>query len=273
MDELQKRYSFSNDAIYALMASQAKSYLKKKSLEKDSSVSQEVAMELLLSIEFTLSQCSCDDNLQDSFAKGQAIVAEKAHKAQKLLVLLETSWDECNPWLWQTICEIRVYLQHYDPVHFAHQKPQFLSYPLLLREISAAGIEYTLHYLQCLWLELQVIHAFSCDAFQELMDALPPDYWAGPQNSCEQLLCSALGRSLLELSLDCLLLEPWQAVRVKEKCTIDLMEKATQFLCNSLKVGAQVKRYACMGCRSLFVRIEAAAAADNIAAVFPIRRG
>ncbi len=268
MNELQFAPNSSVDSIYELLVIQVQSYMKSRHMQGDTSISQELARELLDSIRYTLGNGKAKDNLAQSFAAGQTVVRNKLQQANRLLALVEASWDRFNLWLWDTIGILRRFLQEYDPAHLAHRQPVFLPYPLLCNEVMGEGMDYVLGYLQCIWTENRILAAFDHDAVLALVDCLPPDYWAGPQNSCEQLLCNALGRILLGLPLYDLLIPLEKLEELGERITQAQLEAAAHTLCKQLNLLLPAADYALRGLKSMFPRMRIAATADNLSAVF-----
>lgn len=195
--------------LHELLADQVKSYHHFYHMGENSSVPTETAQELLRSVWYTLDLGS-GDSLAERLGAGQEVLASRVEKARQLHRLAEaTCPDYQDRYRWETIAALGRYLQRYDHLHFAHRIPEDLDYPLLTPPPEGlTGIDYCCYYLNCLWLENQILYHFSGKAVAELFLHLPPDYWEAPQNLCEPVLTNALGRLLLDKSMDSLLVDP-----------------------------------------------------------------
>lgn len=186
--------------LYLLMGSQAASYHKARHMGNNTSISSELARELLESMLYTLDQVgglSANPDPALGLEKGQAILTKKIERAVQLFRLTEAtapSWQgECR---WDTLQSLRKYLETYDLQHLAHRVPEILFYPLPVPD-AVTGIDCALYLLEMLWLENRVMDAFP--------EALTEPFWnvfcqndrGLSENQCQQLLVNAVGKYLL----------------------------------------------------------------------------
>ncbi len=198
--------SYTPAELYGLLARQVQSYHAHRRMGENTSVPVELARELLESVGYTLEIAGEGGGIDGAVRRGQAILAQRREQAAQLHRLLLASGDWGNHW-WQALEELGRYLDRYDHRHLAHRVPEILLYPPAVPVPEGLrGMDWTWAYLNTLWAEVQILYGFSDQAIQELHGALPPDYWEAPENICEQPLWNALGRKLLGLPLDSLLL-------------------------------------------------------------------
>ncbi len=202
MRELSRpQHSFTPGDLYALLAQQVKSYQRYYHLGDNTSVPTETAQELLKSIRYTLTLAP------EGLRQGQAILTGRLEEAKRRYHLVAGTELGQGSWYWDTMRELGRYLDRYDPLHFAHRGPELLCYPIALPiPEGILGVEEALFYLNCLWLENQILYSFPEGTLEELQAQLPHNYWDGPEILCQQPLLNAVGRVLLDLPLDTLIL-------------------------------------------------------------------
>ena len=189
--------------MYTLMGKQVQRYHKQRHMGNNSSVSMELARELMESIEYTIGQSGGIygyANVEEALQRGQELLEEKVRKARSMLELVQATapaWQtECR---WEAIGYLRHYLDSYDHLHLAHRGPDELYYPILIstpEEIQ--GVDKALFYLNILWIENQIMDAVSEETLDALWDRLP----AAVLNPCEQLLRNAVGKILIGTDIE-----------------------------------------------------------------------
>ncbi len=201
--------------LYARMEDQVKSYNARRGVVS-TSVTTETAKELMDSMVYTLEAAGGyvpGLDVKVLLTKGQQVLEDKLARAKQILRLVEASapifqtryYGDALRTLWR-------YLETYDHLHLAHKTPEGLDYPLLIPVPEQfRGIDRALCYLNCLWMENEILHRFSPEALAELTDAAPPDYWFPPQKQCEQVLWNAMARTVLGKVPEPLLLEDGEA--------------------------------------------------------------
>ncbi len=202
MKELSRpQHTFTAGDLYALLAEQVKSYQRYYHLGDNTSIPTETARELLSSIQYTLTLAP------EGLRQGQAILTGRLEEAKRLYRLAAGTELSQSSWFWDTMQELRRYLDRYDPLHFAHRGPELMCYPIALSiPEGIRGVDEALFYLRCLWLENQILYSFPHGTPEELLSRLPHSYWDGPEILCQQPLLNAVGRVLLDLPLDTLIL-------------------------------------------------------------------
>ena len=204
------------EQMYLLMDKQVKSYHKHRHMGNNTSVSVELAQELMESVEYTISQAGglyAFPSVEEAFLLGQQILSGKLDQAKDLLALIcgtAPNWQtECR---WEAFRYLHHYLEQYDWQHLAHQGPEGLFYPILIAPPeNTRGIDSCLFYLHILWIENQIMAALSEDALEAFWDSLP----SATLNPCEPLLLNCMAKSLLEAGLQNLLLEPEEHFRIQ----------------------------------------------------------
>ena len=224
--------------IYLLMGKQVDSYHKHRHMASNSSVTIELAQELMESIEYTVNQVGgmyAHSNVEKALELGQKELEKKIGQAQSLLELVcrtAPSWQtECR---WDAVQYLRHYLEHYDHLHLAHQGPEELFYPILIvPPENTRGIDFCLFYLHILWIENQIMAA--------IPDAVLDDFWNhlawGSLNQCEHLLINGMGKALLGSNIVPLLFDAEDYVRIKpilNYATEDGLKYAAMLLCKWL---------------------------------------
>lgn len=190
------------DQLYRLMEKQVKSYHKARHMGENSSVTVELAQELMESILYTLDQVGGmegNPNLAEGLEKGQRILEQKQSQGEKLLRLAvgtAPQWQgECR---WDTVESLERFFRTYDRKHLAHRQPDNLYYPLpsappeLLK-----GMDYALFFLRMLWIENQIMDAFPEAEQDRLWDVFCRQNRGMTENQCEQLLVNAMGKLLI----------------------------------------------------------------------------
>lgn len=153
--------------MYLLMARQVQSYHRHRYMGSNSSVSMELAQELMESMEYTIHQSGgihAGFNAEEALRRGQGILEEKVRKAKSLLALVQATapnWQ--TEGRWEAIGYLRNYLDGYDPLHLAHRGPDALYYPILISTPDGIqGIDKGLFYLNILWIENQIMAGRGC---------------------------------------------------------------------------------------------------------------
>lgn len=196
-------------ALYALMEKQVISYQKFHHLGYSTSVSTELAKELMDSILYTLEQLTDvydDTDLEKKLTLGQAILEEKLAKAKSMLQLIvgtAPQWQtQCR---WEAIECLRRYLSAYDVRHLANRGPDAFFYPTLcLPPEGVKGIDLCLFYEQSLWIENQIMAGISEESLAQFWDCLPSE----TLNQCEQVVINALGKTIIGQLPDPLQFQP-----------------------------------------------------------------
>ncbi len=264
MNSLQHLPSYAPLDLYELLGSQVKSYHRFYHMGENTSVPAEIAQELLDSIHYTLLLAGEGGKIREAMNRGQAILEEKLTRANQLFGLVEATWDGGNLHRWEAQQQIKTFLQQYDYRHFAHRIPQWVSYPLgIPMPEGAMGVDWVHAYLTGLWMENQILDSFPPGALEELENAMPPDYWAAPENMCQQPLCNGLGRRLLGLSLESLLLSSRQKEAISLCLSPERVMEAMDDLCEILQLSSQAKAYAKQEICAALPRLWSANAAGN----------
>ncbi len=201
------------EQMYLLMGKQVQSYHKERSMGSNSSVSLELARELMESMEYTIHQSGgIQANAEDALRFGQEVLLEKLTKARSMLELVQATapgWQtQCR---WEAIGYLRHYLDTYDHIHLAHRGPEELYYPILITTPEGIrGIDLCLFYLNIIWIENQIMAAIPDAVLDSFWDRLP----AGTQNQCEHLLINCMGKALIGADLDSLTFEPEEQMKL-----------------------------------------------------------
>lgn len=221
------------EQMYLLMGKQVQSYHKERSMGSNSSVSLELARELMESMEYTIHQSGgIQSNAEDALHRGQEVLAEKVTKARSRLELVQATapaWQtQCR---WEAIGYLRHYLDTYDHIHLAHRGPEELYYPILITTPEGIrGIDLCLIYLNIFWIENQIMAAIPDAVLDSFWDRLP----AGTQNQCEHLLINCMGKALIGADLDSLTFEPDEQMKLMIAmltATEEKLKSAAQRLC------------------------------------------
>ena len=221
------------EQMYLLMGKQVQSYHKERSMGSNSSISLELARELMESMEYTIHQSGgIQANAEDALHRGQEVLAEKVTKARSMLELVQATapaWQtQCR---WEAIGYLRHYLDTYDHIHLAHRGPEELYYPILISTPEGSrGIDLCLFYLNIIWIENQIMAAIHEAILDSFWDRLP----AGTQNQCEHLLINGMGKALIGADLDSLTFEPEEQMKLMIAmltATEEKLKSAAQRLC------------------------------------------
>lgn len=178
--------------LYALLEKQVKSYHKHRHMGNNSSVPAETAQELLQSVWYTLELSggyTPDLPLDIQLLRGQELLKKRLEDAKALYRLVSaTSPDFRTDFHWDTVEALGRWLETWDLLHFAHQGPEILDYPLLMPvPEDLKGLDYGLFYLNALWRENQILHSLSGPALEALYLRCPPGWWEAPRISASSL--------------------------------------------------------------------------------------
>ena len=228
------------EQMYLLMGKQVQSYHKHHHMGNNSSVSVELAQELMESIEYTIGLVGGVDahrNIEEALVLGQEILESKLSKAKSMLELVNGTapqWQtECR---WEALCCLRHFLEQYDHLHLAHRGPDDLFYPILISPPEdIQGIDSCLFYLNILWIENQIMAGVSDNALGPFWNRLP----SATLNQCEHLLINGIGKALLGSGLDQLTFEPEEQLQIvfaMLNATEENLKTATKLLCQWLNL-------------------------------------
>ena len=196
------------EQMYRLCAKQVQSYHRHRHMGDNSSVSVELAQELMASIEHTIHSAGgvyAHRNVDEALCVGQKLLEEKHSKAKSVLDLVNATaprWQtECR---WDAFKYLRYYLNSYDPLYLAHKGPEELFYPVLISPPEGIqGIDSCLFYLNILWIENQIMMGVPDEVLESFWDRLHED----ALNQCEYLLINGIGKALLNAGMDSLVFE------------------------------------------------------------------
>ena len=228
------------EQMYLLMGKQVQSYHKHRHMGSNSSVSVELAQELMESIEYTIGLVGGvypHTNIGEALVLGQEILENKLSKAKSMLELVNGTapqWQtECR---WEALRYLRHYLEQYDHLHLAHKGPEDLFYPILISPPEGIqGIDSCIFYLNIFWIENQIMEGVPEDALEQFWDRLP----AATLNQCEHLLINGIGKALLRTGIDPLVFEideHMQLIVALMKATEDRLKDAAKLLCQWLNL-------------------------------------
>ena len=226
--------------MYLLMGKQVQSYHKHHHMGNNSSVSVELAQELMESIEYTIGLIGgvyAHRNIGEALVLGQEVLESKLSKAKSMLELVNGTapqWQtECR---WEALRYLRHYLEQYDHLHLAHKGPEDLFYPILISPPEGIqGIDSCLFYLNILWLENQIMAGVSEDVLEQFWDRLP----AATLNQCEHLLINGIGKALLRTGIDPLIFETEEYMKIivaMMSATEEKLRDAAKLLCQWLNL-------------------------------------
>ena len=236
--------------MYWLCGKQVQSYHKHRHMGNNSSVSVELAQDLMESIEYTLNQVGgifAHPNAEEALKLGQEILDDKVGKAKTMLELVNGTaphWQtECR---WEALRYLYHYLDTYDPQHLAHKGPDELFYPILISPPEGIqGIDACLFYLNILWIENQIMAGIPDQVLEIFIRRLPPD----TSNPIEQLLINGIGKALLKSSRNPLSFETKEHQQLKmimPKQTEETIQSAVDLLCSWLNIKDEnAKMYVC----------------------------
>lgn len=259
--------------MYALLGKQVKSYHKIRHMGNNSSVPVELAQELMASMEYTIELAGGLAAVRDAEAAlktGQGLLEAKVEQAKSLLELVTATvptWQtDCR---WEALQYLRCYFAAYDLQHLAHRGPDALFYPVLISvPDSLQGVDLALFYLNVLWLENQIMAAFSDEGLEILWDKLPTDIL----NQCEQVILNALGKMLLVARADSLTFTEAERFCLQEILSgypiREFVMDAAKTLCRYLDLTQNASDYLCAAIVQMVPRIEAAALHGHLSVVF-----
>ena len=222
--------------MYLLMGKQVQSYHKHRHMGSNSSVSAELAQELMESIEYTIGLVGgvyAHRNIGEALVLGQEILESRLSKAKSMLELVNGTapqWQtECR---WEALRYLQHYLEQYDHLHLAHKGPDDLFYPILISPSEGIqGIDSCLFYLNIMWIENQIMAGVPDDVLEQFWDRLP----VGTLNQCEHLLINGIGKALLGADIDPLIFEPEEHIQL----VVALMRATEEKLMNAAKLLCQ----------------------------------
>ena len=226
--------------MYQLMGKQVKSYHKHRHMGNNSSVTVEMAQQLMESIDYTINQVGgvyAHPDMEEALKLGQGILEEKLAKAKSMLELVTGTaphWQtECR---WEALRYLKHYLNQYDYLHLAHKGPEDLFYPILISPPEGIqGIDSCLFYLNILWIENQIMAGVPDKALEEFWDRLP----IAALNQCEHLLINGIGKAMIGISLDPLTFDPdehTQLIIAMLRATEETLKGAAMYLCQLLNL-------------------------------------
>ena len=226
--------------MYLLMGKQVQSYHKLRHMGNNSSVSVELAQELMESIEYTIGLVGgvyAHRNIGEALVLGQEVLESKLSKAKSMLELVNGTapqWQtECR---WEALRYLRHYLEQYDHLHLAHKGPEDLFYPILISPPEGIqGIDSCIFYLNIMWIENQIIAGVPDDALEQFWDRLP----AATLNQCEHLLINGIGKALLRTGIDPLIFETEEYMKIivaMMSATEEKLRDAAKLLCQWLNL-------------------------------------
>ena len=255
------------EQLYLLMDQQIKSYHKHRHMGENSSVSVELAQELMASLEYTIDLAGGLSPVRDAktaLQAGQALLMTTVEKANSLLSLVDATaptWQtECR---WEALQCLKRYLSAYDPLHLAHRSPDDLFYPLPVSvPESLQGVDLCLFYLNVLSLENQIMAAFPDEVLETLWNRLP----TATLNQCEQVILNALGKAIL--SANGLVFTELERCRLQKRISPETIAGAATSLCQELALSQAAAHYFCTAAAQLTSRITSAADSCAFSAVF-----
>ena len=226
--------------MWLLMGKQVQSYHKHRHLGNNSSISVELAQDLMESVEYTINQTGgyhTHSDIEEALRLGQRILEGRLAKAKSMLELVTGTaphWQtECR---WEALRYLQHYLNQYDHLHLAHKGPEDLFCPILISPPEGIqGIDSCLFYLNILWIENQIMAGVQEDALEEFWNRLP----VGTLNQCEHLLINGIGKALLGTGIDSLVFEPEEHMQLIVKLMMATeynLKSAAKRLCQWLNL-------------------------------------
>ena len=224
--------------LYLLMGKQVQSYYRHHNMGNNSSVTVELAQDLMESVEYTINLAGgVRGNLDETLAMGQERLKNKLSHAKSMLALVNATaphWQtECR---WDAIQYLGNYLTHYAYLHLAHKGPDDLFYPILISPPEdMRGIDGCIFYLNILWIENQIMAGVLPDLQTQLWERLPAD----ALNPCEYLLMNGMGKAILNGEIASLVFgteEYLQLMHALKYATQDTVKAAAKRLCQWLGV-------------------------------------
>ena len=222
--------------MYLLMGKQVQSYYRHHNMGNNSSVTVELAQDLMESVEYTINLAGgVRGDLDETLAMGQERLKNKLSHAKSMLALVAATaphWQtECR---WDAIQYLGNYLTRYDYLHLAHKGPDGLFYPILVSPPeNMRGIDGCIFYLNILWIENQIMAGVLPDLQTQLWERLPAD----ALNPCEYLLINGMGKAILNGEIDSLVFGTEEYLQLKHAlkyATEDTVKAAAKHLCQWL---------------------------------------
>lgn len=271
--EEQRRMS----QLYMLLGKQVKRYHKHRHMGDNTSVSVELAQELMASVQYTLDLAGgiiAGGDVEEQLQIGQNLLETRVQKAKSMLALITATVPS-----WQTECRcealrcMEAYLTNYDHLHLAHRIPEELYYPILVPvPDEARGIDHCLFYLTVMWYENQIMAGIGDREGELFWDRLSPD----TLNQCEQLLINGVGKAMLYPAADSLVFEEQE--RTQLVLTLrgipsgelrELLDRAAVRLCEWLGVSETgAAAYVQAVVPQLMPRLEGALPRNDLWAIF-----
>ena len=259
--------------MYLLMAKQVKSYHKMRHMGENSSVSVELAQELMESIEYTINLVGgvyAHKNLEEALLLGQEILEGRLAKAKSMLDLVVATapgWQtECR---WEAVQCLRQYLGAYDTLHLAHKVSDDLFYPIPIPlPEGLRGLDNCLFYLNILWMENQIMAGYDDAMLERLWSCLPVD----TLNQCEQVVLNGIGKAILYDHSDDLVFteaerDELQTILSVQPAT-ETVHHAALRLWRQLDLPENTSAYLCAAASQMTCRVEIAATHNNLATIF-----
>ena len=224
--------------MYCLCGKQVQSYHKHRQMGSNSSVTVELAQDLMMSIAYTIELVGgvyAHANLEKALLLGQEVLESKLSKARSMLELVNaTAPDWQTEYRWEALRYLHRYLGQYDHLHLAHKGPDDLFYPVLISPPEGIqGIDSYIFHLNILWIENQIMAGVPEDALEQLWERLPN----GTVNQCEHLLINGIGKALLGTGIDPLVFESeerMQLMIILTSTSEDELKNAVKVLCKWL---------------------------------------
>ncbi len=224
--------------LHSLLAAQVESYHRSRHMGPSTSVSTELARELMDALLYTLDQAGgpfANPDAAQTLRLGQTILEKKHQEALNKLALDRATaphrQTECR---WEALQYLDRYLARYDHLHLAHQGPEDLFYPILTAPPEGIrGIDACIFYLNILWIENQICAGISEAALDDIFSRMPE----GTLNPCEHILLNGLAMVLLDQPLDRLTLEPEYQLRlfsILQTASDEMLRAAADKLCTRL---------------------------------------
>lgn len=269
------------DQLFLLMGAQVKSYHKQHHMGESTSVSVELAQELLESMLYTLDQAGSvagNPNISAGLERGQKILEEKLSQGQQLFRLVEATapaWQgECR---WDAVQTLGRYLHSYDWKHLAHKLPEGICYPLVTAVPERLkGIDHALLFLRMLWIENQIMDAFPEAEQERLWSVFCQNDRGLTENQCEQLLINAIGKVTVSGEVGTLVFtgKEWEALQALfSRLSGGMMEAALRKAASDITVLLKLQDpnaifYVRQVVPNLLPRLAAAVSSNNLAAIF-----
>ena len=253
-----------------------------------SSVSSEIAEELLKSIFFTIRMAInanksalnvlLSSDVRSIFRQGKAIVDSETEKGRQLLkAAMESAPTIQNISYRETLSGLAVFFEKYDSRFFAHEIPCSIDYQLC-HNVSdkLLGIEYINEYLRLLLIENRFCALFEPSAMEAVLKSHSPQYKSLLINLYEPLAVNALGLALTGGEIRLL------KIRAKDQAEItslfrsltkddaaNNLKASAEIVCHELEItDTEQRSYLEKTAEELYYRIASAIESD-LAGVFP----